>query len=366
MVTWRVLVVDDAVVMRRLVSQALEDDPALTVAGTAANGRIALAKLDQVNPDAVVLDVEMPEMDGLATLRELRARGRDLPVVMFSTLTERGASTTLEAMALGASDYVTKPANVGSVTESLDRVRTELAPRITALCEARARVVTPSPVPTRIRHRPAPQPKVLSLARQQRIDLLAIGASTGGPNALHELLPALPGDLPVPVVICQHMPPVFTRLLAQRLDAQCALRVREAVDGACLAPGEVWIAPGDHHLEVRNGADGPVLALHQGPPESSCRPAVDPLFRSVAATHGAHALGVVLTGMGQDGLRGCEHIREAGAPVLVQDEDTSVVWGMPGAVASAGLADEVLPLGRLAEAIVTRVSVRRALLATRR
>jgi two-component system, chemotaxis family, protein-glutamate methylesterase/glutaminase len=366
MVPWRVLVVDDAVVMRRLVSQVLEEDPALTVAGTAANGRIALAKLDQVNPDAVVLDVEMPEMDGLATLRELRARRADLPVIMFSTLTERGASTTLEAMALGASDYVTKPANVGSVTESLERVSSDLAPRIIALCEARNRATTPTQAPTRIRQRSGPPPKVLSLARQERIELLAIGASTGGPNALHELLPGLPAELPVPVVICQHMPPVFTRLLAQRLDAQCGLRVREAIDGALLVPGEVWIAPGDHHLEVRAGAHGPVLALHQGPPENSCRPAVDPLFRSAAATHGAHVLGVVLTGMGQDGLRGCEHLREVGAPVLVQDEDSSVVWGMPGAVANAGLADEVLPLGRIDEAIVTRVSVRRALLATRR
>lgn len=359
MVPLRVLVVDDAVVMRRLVSQIIDEDPDLCVAGTAANGRIALAKLNQVAPDAVVLDVEMPELDGLGTLRELRAVRPELPVIMFSTLTERGAATTLEAMALGASDYVTKPANMGSVTASIEQVRHQLVPRIKALCTAsRGRPQARPAAPTRT---PVTRPS----GPRPRIDVVAIGASTGGPRALHDVLTGLPGDLSVPVVITQHMPPVFTRLLAERLDHACALTVREAVDGAVPRPGEVWIAAGDHHLEVHGSATAPVLAITDGPPENSCRPSVDVLFRSVAAVFGSHALAVVLTGMGQDGERGCEHLRAAGAPVLAQDEATSVVWGMPGAVARAGLADAVLPLGEMAAAISTRIAVHRSLITTK-
>lgn len=353
----RVLVVDDAVVMRRLLSQVIEEDPDLTVV-TAANGRIGLSKLVQASPDAVVLDIEMPELDGLGTLRELRTTHPDLPVIMFSTLTERGAAATLEAMSLGASDYVTKPANVGSVNESMERVRAELVPKIKALCERRrpdTRTVAARPaVPPRSPARP-------DLPARQRVDLVAIGSSTGGPNALHALLAALPGSLEVPVVITQHMPPVFTRLLAERLDATCSLRVQEAAGGEVLAPGQVWIAPGDHHLEVRRAGDQVELVLDDGPPENSCRPSVDVLFRSVARAYGGRALAVVLTGMGADGQRGAALLHEAGSAVVAQDEPSSVVWGMPGAVVRAGLADEVVPLDAVAETITARVAVHRAL-----
>lgn len=356
MVPLRVLVVDDAVVMRRLVSQCLEEEPGFVVS-TAANGRIALSKLSQVNPDAVVMDVEMPELDGLGALRELRKTHPDLPVVMFSTLTERGAAATLDAMALGASDYVTKPANVGSVNESMDRVRTELVPKIKALCGRRAVQPAPAPGPVAPRRAPVaaapPQPRA-------RVDVVAIGSSTGGPNALHEVLTRLPGTLAVPVVITQHMPPVFTRLLAERLHNACALTVREGFPGAVLRPGEVWIAPGDHHMVVRPVEDRVELALNQDPPENSCRPAVDVMFRSVCAAYGRRAMAVVLTGMGADGQRGCEHLRAAGATVVAQDEASSVVWGMPGAVVRAGLADEVLPLSGVAAAIEARVAALRS------
>ncbi|HET7488086.1 MAG TPA: chemotaxis response regulator protein-glutamate methylesterase [Acidimicrobiales bacterium] len=352
----RVLVVDDAVVMRRLVSQVLEEEPDMVVS-TAANGRIALSKLSQVNPDAVVMDVEMPELDGLGALKELRKTHPDLPVIMFSTLTERGASATLDAMALGASDYVTKPANVGSVNESLERVRTELVPKIKALCGRRlgtAAAATPA-----VRPAPLPRPAPAVAAARSRCDLVAIGSSTGGPNALHDLLSRLPGTLAAPVVITQHMPPVFTRLLAERLDNVCQLTVREAHEGAVLKPGDVWIAPGDHHLVVRQAEGRVELALNQDPPENSCRPAVDVMFRSVCAVYGRRAMAVVLTGMGYDGQRGCEHLREAGATIVAQDEASSVVWGMPGAVARAGLADEVLPLADVAAAIEARVAMLR-------
>lgn len=355
----RVLVVDDAVVMRRLIGDVLAAEPDLEVV-TAANGRIALAKLVQTSPDAVVLDIEMPELDGLATLRELRTIHPRLPVVMFSTLTERGAAATLEAMSLGASDYVTKPGNVGSVNESMARVRAELIPKLRALVAAVRRTVPSGGAPpaagaeapvVRLALRPGPR-------RRPPVEVVAIGASTGGPRALQEVLGSLAEPLPVPVVVVQHMPPVFTRLLAERLDATSPMTVREASGGELLEAGTVWIAPGDHHLVLRRSGGHVVTALDDGPPENSCRPAVDVLFRSVAAVYGDRALAVVLTGMGADGQRGSEHLVAAGAEVVVQDEPSSVVWGMPGAVARAGLASAVVDLADVGPVLVHRVGRR--------
>jgi two-component system, chemotaxis family, protein-glutamate methylesterase/glutaminase len=347
----RVLIVDDAVVVRRMVSEVLAGDPALEVAGTAANGRIGLQKIPQVNPDLVLLDVEMPEMDGLETLAALRKSYPRLPVIMFSTLTQRGASTTLDALALGANDYVTKPANVGSVTLAIQRVREELIPRIKQLCG----VVAPMAAPPPTFKPPTPNAQT-PLIVPRAIELVVIGVSTGGPNALAVVVPALPKDLSVPVLIVQHMPPVFTRLLSDRLSAQSHLPVREAKAGVTPAAGEVWLAPGDYHMTVSGRGAARHLQLSQGPPENSCRPAVDVLFRSAALSAGSGCLAVVLTGMGQDGLRGCVNIRDAGGQVLAQDEATSVVWGMPGYVARAGLAEQVLPLDRIAPEIVRRVT----------
>jgi two-component system, chemotaxis family, protein-glutamate methylesterase/glutaminase len=352
----RILVVDDAVVFRRLVADELARDPALEVAGTAANGRIALAKMTQVNPDLVILDVEMPEMDGLATLAELRRTYPRLPVIMFSALTERGAEATLDALALGATDYFTKPTSAGGLDASLEVIREQLIPKIKALClgtqgdkhTQRGGEKAPSPFS------PTPHP-FASLSPRGPVGVMAIGASTGGPNALAEVFTRLPADFPVPVVIVQHMPPMFTRLLAERLSAQYPIRVQEGCSGGVLQPGQAWIAPGDHHMIVVR--DGPQVRLlvHQDPPENSCRPAVDVLLRSVARAFGPNSLTVILTGMGQDGLRGCEAVREAGGQILAQDEATSVVWGMPGFVARAGLADRVLPLSLIADEILRRV-----------
>jgi two-component system chemotaxis response regulator CheB len=340
-----------------MVTDVLSEDPDLEVVGSAANGRIGIQKLTQVNPDIVTLDVEMPEMDGLQALAALRKTHPTLPVIMFSTLTERGGAATLEALSLGATDYVTKPANVGSVALAQQRIREELIPKIKALCRRPsfgALDVTSAlrPVVAPPAMRVVAQP--LNPSRGGAVDIVAIGVSTGGPNALAAVLPLLRADFPVPIVLVQHMPPMFTRLLAERLNAQSSLHVIEAAGGEVLAPGWVYIAPGDFHLVLqRRGADV-VTALNQLPPENSCRPAVDPLFRSVSQIYGGRALGVVLTGMGQDGLHGSEALRASGASVIAQDEASSVVWGMPGFVARAGLADRVVPLSAVAAELTRR------------
>ncbi|MCW2579045.1 MAG: cheB [Blastococcus sp.] len=352
----RVMVVDDSVVVRKIVTDVLSADPDIEVVGTAVNGRIAVAKLDQLEPDLITMDIEMPEMDGIEAVRAIRAgaggQGHSrVPIIMFSTLTERGASATLDALSAGANEYVTKPANVGSVGQSMESVREQLVPKIKALTgrpvgvgPVRAAVPAPPP-PARPRTGPGRRPAVL-----------VIGSSTGGPEALATILPQLPASLPVPVLVVQHMPPVFTRQFAQRLDRLCALRVVEAADGSPLHPGTVHLAPGDHHLVVRAGARGLFTGLTQGPPENFCRPAVDPLLRSAVTAYGGAVLALVLTGMGADGRSGAGEVRAAGGTVLVQDQATSVVWGMPGAVHQAGLADEVLPLERVAEAIARHLS----------
>ncbi len=350
----RVLIVDDAMLIRRLVNEALAADTAVEVVGEAANGRIALQKIAQLNPDLVTLDIEMPEMDGLATLREIRKTHPRLPVIMFSALTERGAADTLEALHIGASDYVTKPTNAAGKGVAQQRIQADLIPKIRSLChvgqpsEAPARPAIAAPT-----HHQAASP---SATRAERADIVAIGLSTGGPGALGAVLPALPADFPAPILLVQHMPNMFTRLLAERLNGQTAVTVVEAADGQRVQPGMVYVAPGDFHLTVRKQNGQVVIALGQEPPEHSHRPSADVLFRSVAAVYGTHALGLVLTGMGEDGLHGSQEITRAGGRVIVQDEATSVVWEMPGRVANAGIADAVLPLGAVAAELMRRTA----------
>ena len=347
----RVLVVDDAVVFRRMIAEELARDPALEVVGVAANGRIALAKVPQVNPDVIILDVEMPEMDGLATLTELRKTHRRLPVIMFSSLTERGAAVTLDALALGATDYFTKPCTAGGLEASLEVIRRQLVPKIKAVASRANPPANPEAAP---RLRPiafAPRPAAPGAA----IQVVAIGTSTGGPNALLELFSELPVSFPVPLLIVQHMPPMFTRMLAERLTARSKIQVQEATSGVLLQPGQGWVAPGDYHMMVARDGLHTRLLIHQDPLENSCRPSADVLLRSVAKVYGPNSLTVMLTGMGHDGLHGCQALRAAGGQIIVQDEATSVVWGMPGHVARAGLADKVLPLAQVAGEIVRRL-----------
>ena len=349
----RALIVDDSVVIRRLVSEIFSSDPAIEDAGVAANGSIALAKIPQVNPDVITLDVDMPGMDGIQTLVEIRKSYPRLPVIMFSTLTQRAAAVTLDALAMGASDYVTKPENMKSISAGMQRVREELIPKVKALCGHPEDQLS-TPFRSR-KKRSSPKP-----SNGHPVDIVAIGVSTGGPNALADLLPAFPADFPVPIVIVQHMPPVFTKLLASRLAAKSSIEISEGVEGGKLHSGKAWIAPGDYHMAIEKGADVDRVRLNQEPQENSCRPAVDVLFRSVAEAYGPQTLAVVMTGMGQDGLRGCEDIHEGGGQVLVQDETSSVVWGMPGYVARAGLADDVLPLEGLGREIIHRVQESRS------
>lgn len=346
----KVLVVDDSVVVRRLVSDALSSDPRIEVVGVAADGRIAVQKAALLRPDAITMDVEMPVCDGIEAVRTLRADGVRVPIVMFSTLTDHGAAATLDALAAGADDYVTKPTDVRDLAEAMGRVRDELVPRIKALVEqrrrgagtgrARAAAATDAPVgraqPGEVVLRPAPPPRP--------VRAVVLGSSTGGPEALSTVLASFPGPLPVPVLVVQHMPPVFTRQLASRLDRLGPSTVVEVQQEEDLRPGVVYVAPGDRHVRVVRSAAGARTRLDDGPPVNWCRPSVDVLFRSAVEAYGGDVLAVVLTGMGSDGRDGAGAVADAGGTVLVQDAASSVVWGMPGAVATAGHAHRVLPL----------------------
>ncbi len=342
----RVLIVDDSAVMRSLLRMVVGADPLLEVAGTAANGADAVEAVATLKPDLMLLDVEMPVMGGMETLRRLRAQGSRVPVIMCSAVTQRGARVTIEALASGAADYVAKPAQQASREQAMARLTAELLPKIRALTGRRE-----------ARRTIAPLVRAMPVTMETAPEIVVVGVSTGGPAALDRMLPALPSTFPLPVLVVQHMPELFTRPLAERLDGSCRLRVREAEEGAAVRAGEVVIARGDWHLEVQGMASGAAQQhLTRNPPVNHCRPSVDVLFRSCAAVYGAGVLAVVLTGMGSDGLAGCRALREAGAMVLAQDEASSTVWGMPGAVAQAGLANRILPLDQMAAELVWMAS----------
>ncbi|MGA2882940.1 MAG: chemotaxis response regulator protein-glutamate methylesterase [Bryobacteraceae bacterium] len=354
----RVLVVDDSVVIRRLVTHVLEEDKSLEVVGSAPDGAIGLARVPQLNPDVITLDIEMPQMDGLEMLRRLRQTHKDVRVIMFSTLTERGGAATLEALSLGADDYVTKASNAGSLDRSMAALRGELIPKIKQFFTREDEPRSPSPLTAIPRPAPPAAPAARSFEFRVAPRVVAIGVSTGGPTALGAIMPAFPSDFPLPILIVQHMPPVFTRLLAERLQTITKLKVEEAVEGASVEAGKVLIAPGNYHMRLRKNGLKTTVTLDQEPQENSCRPAVDVLFRSVEEAYGAASLAVVLTGMGYDGLRGAEVLKAHGARVIAQDEASSVVWGMPGAIVNAGLADSVVPLNEVVPEILRRVGGR--------
>lgn len=344
MIPIRVLVVDDAVVMRQLIKSALTDFEDIEVSGVAANGKIALQKVQHCKPDVIIMDIEMPEMNGIEAVRELRRDYKDLPVIMFSTMAQRGAEATMASLAAGATDYVTKPTNTRNVIEGIEAIRSQLIPRIRNL------------VPREMKGAPSnspPQGSILhnsrvSTPKTKEIKALCVASSTGGPNALPIFFASLPKGFPLPIYVVQHMPPLFPKYLAERISRESQLPCHEARHGQAPMPGNIYISPGDYHMSVTRIQGNPVIEMNQGPPENSCRPAADVLFRGIANCYQGNVLALVFTGMGQDGLQGCEILSHKGAYVYVQDEATSVVWGMPGSVAKSGCADKVLPLGNMA------------------
>jgi two-component system, chemotaxis family, protein-glutamate methylesterase/glutaminase len=350
----KVLICDDSTTIRHILSTTLASDPGVRIAGAAVNGQACLEMLSAGElPDVVLLDVEMPVMDGLTALKEIRRRHPRLPVVMFSSLTERGAKATVDALVAGANDYVAKPAGLNP-EEVAARIRGEVLARIKQVVTRGQNQSGRLPAA-----RPAAagggSPRPRPAAPRQAVAGIVIAVSTGGPAALAEVLPAFVPAARVPILIVQHMPATFTGRLAERLGAACGRPVREGTEGMPVAADSVILAPGGRHLELAGTAAAPRIRLTDAAPENSCRPAADVLFRSAVRLWGAGTLGIVLTGMGRDGLAGSRGIVEAGGSVIAQDEFTSVIWGMPGEVVRAGLADAVLPLGQIGPEIALRL-----------
>ena len=365
----RVLVVDDSAVMRRIIATALSKHPQLTVVGYAANGLQAITRVRELQPDVLTLDMDMPELDGLGALREIRKGSPRLPIIMLSTLTQPGAPASALALAAGASDYVCKPSTTnGSMDAAFAVLEAELVPKILGLAQRRTRALglqAPAPQarsphgqpPATVGQAPAPaalwRPSQLPLPASS-VAALVVGVSTGGPLALKQIFGVLATPLPVPVFIVQHMPSAFTPLLAARLSGTGAMVVKEAQHGEVPQAGTAYLAPGGQHLALAHRGQRVCMVLSHEPPVNSCRPSVDVLFESAAQVYGPGVLALVLTGMGYDGVRGCQGVKARSGQVLVQDEKTSVVWGMAGAVAQLGLADMVLPLDKIPEELLFR------------
>lgn len=341
----RVLIVDDSALMRRVIWGLLEEDPEIEVVGSAVDGLDAIEKIPTLKPDVLTLDVEMPRLDGLQTLGYLMSE-HPVPCVMLSAYTPRGAETTLKALDFGATDFVQKPS--GAISLNLERVREELLGKIKVAKSIDLKRLPFKGAPTAARP-PAPAKPASPVDRGS---VVAIGTSTGGPRALHTLIPALPKGLAVPVLVVQHMSAGFTKSLAERLDRESNLRVKEAVADEKLEPGVVYLAPGDYHMQVLRKADGVYVSLDQRPPVLGVRPCVDNLLLSVAEAYGPKAVGVILTGMGRDGAKGLKAMKAKQAVTLAQDEASSVVYGMPRAAFAAGCVDKVLTLDAIAPAIV--------------
>ncbi len=357
--TLKVLVVDDSVVFRSVVRDLLNAQPDVSVVGVAANGRIALRQVELLRPDLLTLDFEMPELDGLGVLKALKELGPHAPgAIMLSAFTRQGARVTIEALHLGAFDFVPKP-QTSSPTESRHQLQRTLVPKVEAFALARGlrrgkeragttgSAAAAGKSPSRAAG-PASKVPVFKLQPQ----VVGIGVSTGGPEALLHVIPRLPADFPLPVLLVQHMPPVFTRSLAEDLDRRSRLRVCEAEDGQRVQRGWVYIAPGGKQMKVVQQGGQPTIRITDDPPVKSCRPSVDYLFESLAETYQGRVLAVVMTGMGDDGADGCQRLKAAGGTVIAQDRATCVVWGMPRAVVERELADFEVPLDDIPAAIL--------------
>jgi len=333
----RVLVVDDSAFMRLSISRALNAAPGIQVVGSARDGEEALEQVRRLSPDVVTLDVEMPRLDGLGALRQIMA-DRPCPVIMLSSLTTSGSFETVQSLMLGAVDFVSKPVNRANVTAVMD----ELVKKI--FCAAHANLPAPALDPAR----PAPAEKRIGRAISRQDRIVVIGSSTGGPRALNTVIPALPADLPAAVMVVQHMPAGFTHSLAERLDGQSSLVVKEAEVGDRLEAGKVLLAPGGYHMTID---DSGTIALNQNPPVHGVRPAIDVTLASVVKQFASAVVSVILTGMGNDGTNGCALVHQAGGRVIAEDQSSCVVYGMPRSVAEAGIADAIVPLPEIAGAI---------------
>ncbi|MCK5164331.1 MAG: chemotaxis response regulator protein-glutamate methylesterase [Desulfobacula sp.] len=358
----RALVVDDTIVYRKIVGDVLREIPGVEVVGTANNGKIALSKIASLKPDLISLDIEMPEVNGIEVLQTLKDQPDPPVVIMLSTLTQQGSEMTIKALELGAFDFVAKPSE-GKMAENMQKVKEAILPIIDTLKrqkrtrlkirdKAKARPLTTK----NIVNKPPLSATKKTIARSKS-EIIGIGISTGGPNALTKMIPLLPADLKAPVLIVQHMPPLFTASLASSLNNKSKLEVKEAENGDTIAPGKILIAPGGKQMKIIAGADGITrkIKITDDPPENSCKPSVDYLFRSIAQHYVGRATGVIMTGMGSDGSKGLVQMKNNGSIVIAQDEETCTVYGMPKEPVESGTADIVAPLGKIAEEIIKTI-----------
>lgn len=366
----RVLVVDDTVVYRKAVSDVLSEIPDVEVVGTASNGKIAMSKIDSLKPDLLTLDIEMPEMNGIDVLASLQEQSRDVGVIVLSTLTRKGGDLTMQALELGAFDFITKP-EADSMEESRQQIKNAIGPMLKAFARRQeiksilkgssstTSVFQPQPPTRKSKGHDDVVQRMKRLAEniRARPEIVGIGISTGGPKALAQMMPQLPGDINVPILIVQHMPAIFTQSLAKNLDSKCGFDVKEAVDGEVVKPNKAYIAPGGKQMKVVAGADGKsrIIRITDDPPENSCKPSVDYLFRSISQHYVGRSAGVIMTGMGSDGSLGLKLMKRTGSFIIAQNEETCVVYGMPKEPIEKGIVDVIAPLDKIAEVIMNAV-----------
>lgn len=367
----RVLVVDDTVVYRKAVSDVLAEIPDVEVVGTANNGKIAMSKIASLKPDILTLDIEMPEMNGLDVLSSLKSEAPDIGAIVLSTLTHKGGELTMRALELGAFDFITKP-ETNSIEESKKEIKNALASMLKAFSRReeikrilRGKTSFQEPAPTKKSGSDLGKvaSRMRSIGRKTKAEIVGIGVSTGGPRALSQMMPQIPPDINVPILVVQHMPPIFTQSLARSLNSKCAIEVREAIDGETIQPNKVLIAPGGRQMKVVAAADGKnrIIRITDDPPENSCKPSVDYLFRSIAQHYVGRAAGVIMTGMGSDGSLGLKLMKRSGSTIIAQDEASCVVYGMPKEAIENGTADIIAPLDSIAQEIYNSVKDYRGL-----
>ena len=363
----RVLIVDDTAMYRKVVTEVLSELPDVEVVGTANNGKIAMSKIASLKPDILTLDIEMPEMNGLDVLSSIRSERYDVGAIVLSTLTHKGGDLTMQALELGAFDFITKPETT-SVEESKKQIKNSLSSMFKAfsrrqeikqILEGRLSFFKTQKEPTNKDISGSVIRRMSSIvnSRTKNAEIVGIGISTGGPKALSQMMPQIPGDINIPILIVQHMPPIFTQSLAKSLNTRCAINVKEAVDGEMIQPNVAFIAPGGKQMKIVAGMDGKdrIIRITDDPPENSCKPSVDYLFRSIAQHYVGRSTGVIMTGMGSDGYSGLTLMKRNGATIIAQDEASCIVYGMPKKPIDNGIVDVIAPLDQIASEICNTV-----------